>query len=60
MSILDCLQPRTVTVTGARVVKLGLGDYSRGGPKRMNETQAHASYDTHRKQQRERKRESRK
>ena len=30
MSIMDCLQPRTVTVTGARVVRLGINESPHG------------------------------
>ena len=56
MNLLDTLTPRTVTVKGARLVKLGVGDYSRGGQKRMTADEAHKSYDAHRKQQREAKR----
>ena len=58
-NILDTLTPRTVTVKGARVVKLGLGDYSRGNYKRMTPAQVHANYDEKRRADRERKRKVR-
>ena len=59
MSILEALMPRTVTVTGARVVRLGLSETPHGRYKRMTPEQVHANYEAKRRADRERKRAKR-
>ena len=59
MNILDCLTPRTVTVTGARVVRLGINEPPHGRYRRKSAEQAWDSYDEKRKQDKLRKRKVR-